>query len=223
LRSPLELCRRDHCRALPARRRHHRWAASTAIPGGTRAYQTIYAHAAALPGAGIVGSCERIGKAIRSKLTNALVGPGVALTRVAEVWHGSGPVGVPLLRDDVPIGVMTIARHEGNRSPPQIELVLHSPTRAVIARSRTSAYSTKCRAVPATFPFGGRSCRAGGRYNTKTTSAMRSTRPDLQTVLNTLVAGHALSGPEAGAILCVFDDSTRQFQLSRRPMEYAPT
>ena len=117
-------------------------------------------------------------------------------------------LGVPLLREDVPIGVITMQRTEVRPfTDKQIELVATFADQAVIAIENVRLFDevqSRSRELSQSVE----ELRALGDV----TQAVNSTL-DLQTVLNTIVArATQLSGTEAGAIY-VFDDSNRQFQL----------
>jgi signal transduction histidine kinase len=117
-------------------------------------------------------------------------------------------LGVPLLREGVPIGVMTMIRSIARPfTDRQIELATTFANQAVIAIENVRLFDEvqeRTRELTQSVE----ELRGLGDV----TQAVNSTL-DLQTVLDTIVARAAqLSGTEAGAIY-VFDEADRQFQL----------
>ena len=117
-------------------------------------------------------------------------------------------LGVPLLREDVPIGVITMQRTEVRPfTDKQIELVATFADQAVIAMENVRLFDevqSRSRELSQSVE----ELRALGDV----TQAVNSTL-DLETVLTTIVAkATQLSNTEAGAIY-VFDDASREFRL----------
>ena len=117
-------------------------------------------------------------------------------------------LGVPLLREGSPIGVMSLTRFEVRPfTDKQIELVSTFADQAVIAIENVRLFE-EVQARTRELSQSVEELRALGDV----TQAVNSTL-DLQTVLDTIVAkATQLSGTEAGVIY-VFDEANRQFQL----------
>jgi signal transduction histidine kinase len=117
-------------------------------------------------------------------------------------------LGVPLLREGLPIGVITLGRTSVRPfSDKQIELVTTFADQAVIAIENVRLFDeVQARTRELTQSVG--ELQALGEV----TQAVNSTI-DLQTVLSTIVAKAVqLSGTEAGTIY-VFDDASQEFRL----------
>jgi PAS domain S-box-containing protein len=118
-------------------------------------------------------------------------------------------LGVPLLREGVPIGVITLIR--STRRPftqKQIELATTFADQAVIAIENVRLVN-ELRARTGELTQSVEELRALGEISQAVNSTL-----DLQTVLDTIVAKAAqISGTEAGAIY-VLDQSQSEFQLS---------
>ncbi len=118
-------------------------------------------------------------------------------------------LGVPLLREGVPIGVITLIR--STRRPftqKQIELATTFADQAVIAIENVRLVN-ELRARTGELTQSVEELRALGEISQAVNFTL-----DLQTVLDTIVAKAAqISGTEAGAIY-VLDQSQTEFQLS---------
>jgi GAF domain-containing protein len=152
------------------------------------------------------------GRAVRENKTihipDVLADPEYAMTDTQRVGGYRTIVGVPLLRQGHPIGVIVAMRREPRPfTDKQIELITTFADQAVIAienvrlfdevQARTSQLSQSVEEL---------------RALSEVTHAVNTTL-DLQTVLTTIVAkATQLSRTEAGAIY-VFDEAKREFQL----------
>jgi signal transduction histidine kinase/CheY-like chemotaxis protein len=117
-------------------------------------------------------------------------------------------VGVPLLRNGHPIGVIVLMRREPRPfTDKQIELVTTFADQAVIAIENVRLFDeVQARTRELSQSVG--ELRALGEITQAVTSTL-----DLETVLTTIVAkATPLSGTEAGAIY-VFDEAQREFRL----------
>jgi GAF domain-containing protein len=117
-------------------------------------------------------------------------------------------LGVPMMRDGVPIGVLALVRSEERPfTEKQIELVTTFADQAVIAIENVRLFEdvqVRTRELARSVE----ELRALGAVSQAVNSTL-----DLQTVLDTIVArATQLSGTEAGAIY-VFDNVSGQFQL----------
>ncbi|MFL5088440.1 MAG: GAF domain-containing protein, partial [Xanthobacteraceae bacterium] len=117
-------------------------------------------------------------------------------------------LGVPLLRDQVVIGVIVLTRHVVQPfTDKQIELVTTFADQALIAIENARLFD-EVQARTRELTQSVEELRALGDVTQAVTSTL-----DLQTVLDTIVAkATQLSGTEAGVIY-VFDEPNRQFQL----------
>ena len=117
-------------------------------------------------------------------------------------------LGVPMMRDGVPIGVSGLARSQVRPfTEKQIELVTTFADQAVIAIENVRLFDD-VQARTRELARSVEELRALGAVSQAVNSTL-----DLQTVLDTIVArATQLSGTEAGAIY-VFDDVSGQFQL----------
>jgi signal transduction histidine kinase len=134
--------------------------------------------------------------------------PEYAMPETHALGKSRTLLGVPLLRENEPIGVIALARTRVESfSPKQIELVSTFADQAVIAIENVRLFdevSARTRELAQSVE----ELRALGEV----TQAVNST-VDLETVLTTIVAkATQLSGTEAGAIY-VFDDVKQEFQL----------
>ena len=118
-------------------------------------------------------------------------------------------LGVPMLKDDVLIGVIVIFRQEVRPfTDKQIALVQNFASQAVIAIENTRLLG-ELRARTSELTRSVEELRALGEVSQAVNSTL-----DLQTVLETIVAkATQISGTEAGAIY-VFDTTRKEFQLS---------
>ena len=117
-------------------------------------------------------------------------------------------LGVPLMRDRIPIGVLALVRSEARPfTDKQIELVTTFADQAVIAIENVRLFDD-VQARTRELARSVEELRALGAVSQAVNSTL-----DLQTVLDTIVArATQLSGTEAGAIY-VFDNVSGQFQL----------
>jgi two-component system, NtrC family, sensor kinase len=134
--------------------------------------------------------------------------PEYAMPETHALGKSRTLLGVPLLRENEPIGVIALARTRVELfSPKQIELISTFADQAVIAIENVRLFdevSARTRELAQSVE----ELRALGEV----TQAVNST-VDLETVLTTIVAkATQLSGTEAGAIY-VFDDVKQEFQL----------
>jgi signal transduction histidine kinase len=118
-------------------------------------------------------------------------------------------LGVPLLREGMPIGVMTLSRRSVRPfTDQQIELVQTFADQAVIAIENVRLLN-ELRARTSELTRSVEELRALGEVSQAVNSTL-----DLKTVLDTIVARAAqISGTEAGAIY-VFDEQQKEFRLS---------
>jgi GAF domain-containing protein len=142
-------------------------------------------------------------------IPDAQADPNYTWAQVAKTLGGYRTIlGVPLLREGIPIGVMSLARSEVRPfTDKQIELVGTFADQAVIAIENARLFEeVQERTRKLTQSVG--ELRALGDV----TQAVNSTL-DLQNVLDTIVAkATQLSGTEAGVIY-VFDETNLQFQV----------
>ena len=134
--------------------------------------------------------------------------PDYAMPETHELGQARTMLGVPLLRENEPIGVIALARKRVERfSDKQIELVSTFADQAVIAIENVRLFDeVQARTRELAQSVG--ELRALGEV----TQAVNST-VDLETVLTTIVAkATQLSNTEAGAIY-VFDDAKQEFRL----------
>jgi signal transduction histidine kinase/CheY-like chemotaxis protein len=159
------------------------------------------------PGTGsLVGRTLLARKIIQ--ITDVMADPDYALPELQRLAGYRTKLGVPLLRDGIPVGVIALARRTVRPfSEKQIELVTTFADQAVIAIENVRLFSElqeRTRELGQTV----QELRALGEV----TQAVNSTL-DLETALNTVVAKAVqLSGTDAGAIYG-FDRDKRQFQL----------
>jgi signal transduction histidine kinase/DNA-binding response OmpR family regulator/HAMP domain-containing protein len=141
-------------------------------------------------------------------IPDVLADPDYAMTDTQRVGGYRAIVGVPLLRDGHPIGVMLLMRRAPRPfTDQQIELVTTFADQGVIAIENVRLFDeVQARTRELSQSVG--ELRALGEV----TQAVNSTL-DLETVLATIVAkATQLSNTEAGAIY-VFDDASREFRL----------
>ena len=118
-------------------------------------------------------------------------------------------LGLPLLREGIPIGVMTLCRRSVRPfTDQQIELVQTFADQAAIAMENTRLLN-ELRARTSELTRSVEELRSLGEVSQAVNSTL-----DLQNVLDTIVARAVqISGTEAGAIY-VFDERQKEFQLS---------
>jgi signal transduction histidine kinase/DNA-binding response OmpR family regulator len=141
-------------------------------------------------------------------IPDVLADPEYAMTDTQRVGGYRAIVGVPLLRDGHPIGVIVLMRREPRPfTDKQIELVTTFADQAVIAIENVRLFDeVQARTRELSQSVG--ELRALGEVTQAVTSTL-----DLETVLTTIIAKAAqLSGTEAGAIY-VLDEAQREFQL----------
>ena len=134
--------------------------------------------------------------------------PDYAMPETHALGEARTVLGVPLLRENEPIGVIALARKRVERfSDKQIELVSTFADQAVIAIENVRLFD-EVQARTRDLAQSVEELRALGEV----TQAVNST-VDLETVLTTIVAkATQLSNTEAGAIY-VFDDANEEFRL----------
>jgi signal transduction histidine kinase len=134
---------------------------------------------------------------------------GVETRTVVDLSRARTTLGVPMLKDDVLIGTVIIFRQEVRPfSDKQVALLQNFAAQAVIAIENTRLLS-ELRARTSELTRSVEELRVLGEVSQAVNSTL-----DLQTVLDTIVAeATQISGTDAGAIY-VFDQTTREFQLS---------
>jgi signal transduction histidine kinase/DNA-binding response OmpR family regulator len=159
------------------------------------------------PGRGsCVGRTALEGRPIQ--IDDVLADPEYEFPEVAKLGSFRTMLGVPLLREGVPIGVIVLQRTEVRPfSEKQIELATTFADQAVIAIENVRLFDeVQARTRELSQSIG--ELRALGEVSQAVNSTL-----DLETVLTTIVAqATQLSNTEAGAIY-VFDDATREFRL----------
>jgi signal transduction histidine kinase len=133
---------------------------------------------------------------------------GYTLGEAQRLFGFRTVLGVPLMREENPIGVIVLLRSEVRLfTEKQIELVTTFADQAVIAIENVRLFDeVQARTRELTQSVG--ELRALGEVSQAVNSTV-----DLETVLTTIVAkATQLSGTEAGAIY-VFDDASREFRL----------
>jgi len=141
-------------------------------------------------------------------LPDCLADPEYTLHEYARIGKHRSMLGVPLLRERVPIGVIALLRTSVKPfTDKQIELVTTFADQAVIAIENVRLFDeVQARTRELTQSVG--ELRALGEVSQAVNSTL-----DLETALNTIVAKAAqLSGTENGAIY-VYDDTTKEFAL----------
>ena len=158
------------------------------------------------------GSGWAVGRAVLEgrpvQITDVLADAEYTQTEAQRIAQFRTILGVPLLREGVPIGVFVLTR-PGVRpfTEKQIELVTTFADQAVIAIENVRLFD-EVQARTRELTQSVEELRALGEVSQAVNSTL-----DLQTVLDTIVAkATQLSGTEAGAIY-VFDEANRQFQL----------
>jgi signal transduction histidine kinase len=159
------------------------------------------------PGRGtVMGRALLEGKVVH--IPDVLTDPEYTWPEAAKLGDFRTALGVPLLREGVPIGALSVNRKEVRPfTDKQIELVTTFADQAVIAIENVRLFG-EVQARTSELAWSVEELRALGEV----TQAVNSTI-DLETVLTTIVAkATQLSSTEAGAIY-VFDDASREFQL----------
>jgi signal transduction histidine kinase/CheY-like chemotaxis protein len=141
-------------------------------------------------------------------IPDVLADPDYAMTDTQRIGGYRAIVGVPLLRDGNPIGVIVLMRREPRPfTDKQIELITTFADQAVIAIENVRLFE-EVQARTRELSQSVEELRALGEVTQAVTSTL-----DLQTVLTTIVTNATrLSGTEAGAIY-VFDQARREFGL----------
>ena len=159
------------------------------------------------PGRGTTGGRALLeGKIIH--IPDVLSDPDYTLLEAQRIAGFRTMLGVPLLREGTPVGVIVLQRRNVRRfTDKQIELVTTFADQAVIAIENARLFDeVQARTRELTQSVG--ELRALGEISQAVNSTL-----DLQSVLETIVAkATQLSSTEAGVIY-VFDEADRQFQL----------
>ena len=159
------------------------------------------------PGRGTTGGRALLeGKIIH--IPDVLSDPDYTLLEAQRIAGFRTMLGVPLLREGTPVGVIVLQRRNMRRfTDKQIELVTTFADQAVIAIENARLFDeVQARTRELTQSVG--ELRALGEISQAVNSTL-----DLQSVLETIVAkATQLSSTEAGVIY-VFDEADRQFQL----------
>jgi signal transduction histidine kinase len=192
-------------------------AAITRQKGDSYYYATAYGFPPALdeylksiphsPGRGsVIGRTLMEGESIH--VPDVFADPEYTYVEVAQKAGARTALGVPLLREGSPIGVIALARRTVQPfTDKQIELVTTFADQAVIAIENVRLFD-EVQARTRELAQSVEELRALGQV----TQAVNST-VDLETVLTTIVAkATQLSSTEAGAIY-VFDDANQEFRL----------
>ena len=171
------------------------------------AYEEFVKSTAITPGRATVSGRALLGREA-VHILDVTIDPEYAMPETHALGQARTMLGVPLLRENEPIGVIALARKRVERfSDKQIELVSTFADQAVIAIENVRLFDeVQARTRELAQSVG--ELRALGEV----TQAVNST-VDLETVLTTIVAkATQLSGTEAGAIYA-FDDVVREFRL----------
>jgi signal transduction histidine kinase len=154
----------------------------------------------------MVGRVVAEGKAVH--LVDAQADPDEDMARRSRVSRTRTLLGVPLMREGTPIGVLLLQRSEVQPfSDKQIELATTFADQAVIAIENTRLFE-EVQARTRELTQSVEELRALGDVSQTVNSTL-----DLQTVLDTIVAkATQLSGTEAGVIY-VFDEANGQFRV----------
>ena len=206
--SAARLCDADHVWLFRREGDTYRWAASYGHE--KEAHERIKQHTLRLrlsPERGsVVGRTVLEGRPVH--VTDVLADPEYTQTESQKLARYRTLLGAPLLREGVPIGVITLQRLDVRPfTDKQVELLQTFADQAVIAIENVRLFD-EVQARTRELTQSVEELRALGEV----TQAVSSTL-DLQTVLDTIVAKAAqLSGTEAGVIY-VFDEGSGQFQL----------
>jgi signal transduction histidine kinase len=206
--SAARLCDADHVWLFRREGDTYRWAAS--YGHAKEAHERIKQHTLGLrlsPERGsVVGRTVLEGRPVH--ITDVLADPEYTQTESQKLACYRTLLGAPLLREGVPIGVITLQRLDVRPfTEKQIELVTTFADQAVIAIENVRLFG-EVQARTRELAQSVEELRALGQV----TQAVNST-VDLETVLTTIVAkATQLSSTEAGAIY-VFDDAKQEFRL----------
>ena len=208
--SAAQLCDADHVWLFRREGDTYRWAAS--YGHAKEAHERIKQHTLRLrlsPERGsVVGRIILEGRPVH--ITDVLADPEYTQTESQKLARYRTLLGAPLLREGVPIGVITLQRLDVRPfTEKQIELVTTFADQAVIAIENVRLFD-EVQARTRELTQSVEELRGLGDV----TQAVNSTL-DLQTVLDTIVARAAqLSSTEAGAIY-VFDEDDQPVPLAR--------
>ena len=141
-------------------------------------------------------------------IPDVLADPDYTFTEAQRLGGFRTLLGVPMLREGVPVGVLTLGRFEVRPfSDKQIELVSTFADQAVIAIENVRLFD-EVQARTRELTQSVEELRALGEVSQTVNSTL-----DLQTVLDTIIAkATQLSGTDAG-VMYVFDEGDRQFRL----------
>ena len=206
--SAARLCEADHVWLYRRDGEVYRWATSYGY--SKNEHEWIKQSMPTLPLAPGRGSC--VGRTALEgrpiQIADVLADPEYEFPEVAKLGSFRTMLGVPLLREAVPIGVIVLQRTEVRPfSEKQIELATIFADQAVIAIENARLFDeVQARTRELSQSIG--ELRALGEVSQAVNSTL-----DLETVLTTIVAkATQLSNTEAGAIY-VFDDASQEFQL----------
>ena len=160
----------------------------------------------------VAGQGSLVGRTLLERkivcLADAATDPDYSLVELQKMAGFRTMLGVPLLREGVPIGVIVLARRTVRAfNEKQIELVTTFADQAVIAIENVRLFS-ELQARTGELAQSVGELRALGEVSQAVNSTL-----DLKTVLTTIVTKAVqLSGTDAGSIFG-FNDATKQFQL----------
>ena len=203
--SVARLCEADMATIARQKGSAYHYATVYNFPPGLEEYLKRVPHE---PGRGsVIGRTLLEGRTVQ--IPDVLVDPEYKRLDVQQKAGFRTTLGVPLLREGSPIGVVNLLRRTVQPfTEKQIELVTTFADQAVIAIENARLFE-EVQARTRELTQSVEELRALGEV----TQAVNSTL-DLQTVLDTIVAKAAqISGTEAGAIY-VLDERQREFQLS---------
>ena len=204
-KSVARLCEADMATIARQKGSAYHYATVYNFPPGLEEYLKRVPHE---PGQGsVIGRTLLEGRTVQ--IPDVLVDPEYKRLDVQQKAGFRTTLGVPLLREGSPIGVVNLLRRTVQPfTEKQIELVTTFADQAVIAIENARLFE-EVQARTRELTQSVEELRALGEV----TQAVNSTL-DLQTVLDTIVAKAAqISGTEAGAIY-VLDERQREFQLS---------
>ncbi len=205
--SAVRLCDSDHAWLFRRDGDFVRWAASYGHSKDEHEQIKRYMLTQALTGRGsVAGRTLLEGRPVQ--ITDVLADPEYTLLDVQKIGNYRTGLGVPLLRGDVPIGVMIVTRSEPRSfTDKQIELLTTFADQAVIAIENVRLFE-EVQARTRELSQSVEELSALGAVS----QAINSTL-DIEAVLTTIVAKAAqLSGTEAGTIY-TFDESRQEFRL----------
>ena len=203
----VRLCDSDHAWLFRRDGDFVRWAASYGHSKDEHEQIKRYMLTQALTGRGsVAGRTLLEGRPVQ--ITDVLADPEYTLLDVQKIGNYRTGLGVPLLRGDVPIGVMIVTRSEPRSfTDKQIELLTTFADQAVIAIENVRLFE-EVQARTRELSQSVEELSALGAVS----QAINSTL-DIEAVLTTIVAKAAqLSGTEAGTIY-TFDESRQEFRL----------